>query len=284
MDRSPSGESIDPIAKLRLLESCLAVEKNSQRDEPPPDVPDEQLEAWKESLFRHARTWCRRWAVDLLTENETRIDELDGMIEGLLREERQDMEEAIHDEISSPLFGLSLWLRGIIEGSRSSRGDYEVGELEKLYEHVTDLKNSARRLSHGLQENGPPRNDVSTALKTVIRQAEAPGTVSISLSMPQDPPDLAPDAVHHLKLIAQEALYNALRHAEADEIQVRVREIYDALRLTVTDDGTGFSPAREQGHGIAHMRHRSHLIGGELTIESGHAGTKVTCRCPLPEK
>ena len=77
--------------------------------------------------------------------------------------------------------------------------------------------------------------------------------------------------------VAQEALSNAARHSDARRIDVRLRRRDSGVELEVSDDGSGFAFAEsEQGLGIAGMRERALLIGGELTIESGPGhGTTV---------
>lgn len=278
-------DSLGPIEKLELLESSLSVDEASQRHETASDLETDHLESWKSRLFERARAWCRQWDVDLLTENEAEIDDLYAVIEDILDQERKKMGEAIHDEISSPLFGLSMWLRALVREARSNDGEVDVEELEEVQAQLSNLKEITRQLSHEVHRNTRGHDDdVCTAVKRVVRQAEAPGDVSISLSIPQDSPDLSHRAVHHLKLIAQEALYNALQHAGASEIRLQLKEVYEAVQLTITDDGTGFSPDREQGYGIANMRHRAALIGGEFEIKSGSDGTRVRCRCPLPDE
>jgi signal transduction histidine kinase len=98
------------------------------------------------------------------------------------------------------------------------------------------------------------------------------------------PPEVAGD----LFRIAQEAVINAGRHAEADAISLTLRLAGAELELRVTDDGHGFgdvdplAPA-EPGHlGLAMMRERAEMIGGKLDIETSDRGTRVLVRAPLP--
>ena len=87
--------------------------------------------------------------------------------------------------------------------------------------------------------------------------------------------------------IAQEAVTNAGKHADASNIAVRVHQTPEAVTLEVIDDGRGFgevdpSAQGEPGHiGLASMRERSEMMGGELTVESGDGGTRVCATIPL---
>jgi signal transduction histidine kinase len=79
--------------------------------------------------------------------------------------------------------------------------------------------------------------------------------------------------------IAQEALHNALRHAQAARIEVRLQSGAGGLRLSVSDDGVGFDPAqvRSRHLGLTTMAERARAAGGTLDIESA-PGTGTTVR------
>ena len=86
----------------------------------------------------------------------------------------------------------------------------------------------------------------------------------------------------HLYRIAQEAVQNALRHADATEILIESKGD-ETLLLRVCDDGRGMSNLDpDSGMGLRIMRYRSTLIGGDLRIDTQPgAGTTVTCTVPL---
>jgi signal transduction histidine kinase len=90
--------------------------------------------------------------------------------------------------------------------------------------------------------------------------------------------------------IVQEALTNAVKHAAPARVRVRVRYCGQDLRIEVRDDGAGRAAgsvrdggaAGEQGHGLAGMRERAHLFGGELTAGPGpDGGFTVAARLPI---
>jgi signal transduction histidine kinase len=86
-------------------------------------------------------------------------------------------------------------------------------------------------------------------------------------------------------LIVREAVRNALTHGFPQRVQVVVEIGIGELRAQVTDDGCGFEPSRtgSQGVGVASMRERTALMGGEFFITSQPgAGTCVKVRLPLP--
>ena len=84
--------------------------------------------------------------------------------------------------------------------------------------------------------------------------------------------------------VAQEALHNALRHAGAASVTVRLARSGRQVVLEVADDGHGFVPeAASAGLGLASMRERAAAAGGTLTIQSGPAGTVVRMSVPAPK-
>ena len=85
--------------------------------------------------------------------------------------------------------------------------------------------------------------------------------------------------------IAQESLNNARRHADATLVRVEVRIKSDHLRLAIIDNGRGFdmTATRRGAFGLAGMRERAQLIGGQLEIESRpQGGTSIFVDLPLP--
>ena len=86
--------------------------------------------------------------------------------------------------------------------------------------------------------------------------------------------------------IAQEALTNAARHAQATRVRLSLREEGSCILVDIADDGTGISEARQHAPGalgLLAMRERARLLGGEVSV-SGRpgGGTTVSARIPLP--
>ena len=99
-------------------------------------------------------------------------------------------------------------------------------------------------------------------------------------------PRLRPGVDEEVFKIAQEALHNALRHAAAGRIRVRLEERPEAVALSVDDDGRGFDPAapalRSRSLGLTSMEERAHALGGALRIASAPGeGTTVDLELPL---
>ena len=91
--------------------------------------------------------------------------------------------------------------------------------------------------------------------------------------------------VTHLYRIAQEAVTNAVKHAEADAIRIEVKSGRGTTRLRVSDNGIGIpsNGDRHEGLGLRVMRHRAASIRASLTIRANPSGgTSVTCTLRRP--
>jgi signal transduction histidine kinase len=134
--------------------------------------------------------------------------------------------------------------------------------------------NALRAICNDLR---PPllQQDLTSALKALVTELDARSPAPVHLAL----------AIFR---ITQEALHNAIQHADASEIAVRLTQYPDRLRLTVTDDGRGIvggiEPARfvAQGHyGLAGMRERAAMIGGKLDVQTAaDYGTVVILELP----
>jgi signal transduction histidine kinase len=96
-------------------------------------------------------------------------------------------------------------------------------------------------------------------------------------------PPLAPEQSLHLLRILQEAITNALKHANAAEVRISARLDADgrSVRIAVRDDGRGPDAAGPGGRGIANMRERARRLGGALRVEAAAPGTRVELALPL---
>ena len=116
---------------------------------------------------------------------------------------------------------------------------------------------------------------------------EVLATADIELDFDFDPSGLPPEplaleARHALYLIYKEALHNVVKHARATVVTVRLARAARHLQLTIADDGPGLppGPVASGGHGLANMRQRATVLGGEVLYEND-GGLLVRVRLPL---
>jgi signal transduction histidine kinase len=109
---------------------------------------------------------------------------------------------------------------------------------------------------------------------------------AIELRLGGPVPDLAPAVAAEVLRVAQEALNNALRHADAERIEVRLEDGDGRVVLSVADDGGGFDaaaggPVRGRSLGLTSMEERAAALGGRLAIAS-RPGEGTTVRLEVP--
>jgi signal transduction histidine kinase len=160
--------------------------------------------------------------------------------------------------------------------------------------HFTDLATRSGETVHALRaicnDLRPPllQHDLVSALKALVVELDARSPAPVHIDVAADDLHLPDDVALAIFRITQEALHNAIQHADASEIAVRLTQYPDRLRLTVTDDGRGIAGGVEpvrfvaQGHfGLAGMRERTAMIGGRLDVQTAtDYGTVVILELP----
>jgi two-component system sensor histidine kinase UhpB len=192
--------------------------------------------------------------------------------------ERARVARDLHDEVNQSLTGLLLRLEATREAAPP--------ELEPQLAETKALANQAmRELLSLARQLRPTALDDLGLVAAVAGQIEqlSRGEIEAEFAAEGDFSELGDDAQLVVYRVAQEALANATRHSGAERVTVALRRRQDGgVGLEVADDGRGFAfDESEGGLGIAGMRERALLIGGELTIESRPgAGTTVHLSVP----
>lgn len=220
--------------------------------------------------------------VELLRRASARQRRLMARLVAAHENERRSLSENLHDDTIQVLSTVSLRLDAL----RERVEDEETAiELERLR---TVVRKSVARLRHLVFELRPPQLDQAglvAALRMYLHENASPDGPHYRLvdrleHEPDDPARLI------LYRFAQESLTNVRKHANAERVTVEIAGTADGYSLTVVDDGTGCSPddavRPRPGHlGLAAIRERAELSGGELDIESAPGeGTVVELRLP----
>ena len=210
-------------------------------------------------------------------------------------EERRRLRRDLHDGLGPSLAGIVMGLDVV----RSSLGRGDTARADDLVGTVTGQARAAvddvRRLVNGLR---PPALDdlgLVGALRALLPSAmpgdEDPrggqeygaGAASPTIDITTDGVlGALPAAVEVAAYrIAAEAVTNAVRHAGATSVRVRLASTSDTLTVTVRDDGAGIGPDAVLGVGLGSMRERAAELGGRCTVRSDGHGTEVVAVLPL---
>ena len=194
-----------------------------------------------------------------------------------LEQERARIARDLHDELGSRLTALSV--RAELAGRNGSDDQFRAfaDESRALAERMRDV----------IWAVDPECDSLEALVSRLTEHAEdflSVAGIRLRLELPDTLPTvpLSADARHQLTMVAKEALHNALKHARAAEVRLRVELRGDELRLRVSDDGAGFGEDRPGGRGLANMRRRLEALGGALEIHSRPGeGTRIEAAVPL---
>ncbi len=201
-------------------------------------------------------------------------------------EERYRLSREMHDGVAQTLGYLGLQAERLERLLTEGRTESLRAELTELRQAIAEAYQEVREAIDGLRLSVDEPGGLIKALCAHLEDFERRTGLEIKYTGPEDVGALAPEVTLQLLRIAQEALANVRRHAQARHVQVQLIRVDDHLELTVADDGHGFDPRLPQGRrgiGLSSMRERARSIGGKLTVASNPgAGTRVTVRVPLP--
>jgi two-component system sensor histidine kinase UhpB len=191
--------------------------------------------------------------------------------------ERHRVAQELHDEVGQSLTAMLLQ----VERVARSRGDDGTEALEVLRDSVRASLDDVRRIAQRLRPELLDDLGLASALHALAERVTEQTGLPISTDIDRDLPALSGEAEVVVYRVAQEALTNTLRHAEAERAMLAVHAEGDGVVLRVRDDGEGINGARP-GAGIAGMRERALLVGGKLSVRTaGAGGTEV--RLTIPE-
>jgi signal transduction histidine kinase len=250
-------------------------------------------------LYIVPRWWELRWlqvssgialaagAAGLLVLSERRklrrrlqLLELQQALEG----ERRRIARDLHDDLGSRLTEI------VLLGELAKRGEQSPGVLQA---QLSGLTRKVRELVTAMQEvvwTINPKNDSLGSLATYLGDHTERFLGSAQLSCRLDVAETLPDLPltanlrHNLLLAFKEALNNAVRHAGATKVRLRIWLADSRLNVAVEDNGCGFDPgkAARQGNGLPNMRNRMDSLGGDMAINSERGkGTTVTFVVPV---
>jgi signal transduction histidine kinase len=193
-------------------------------------------------------------------------------------EERNRLARDLHDSLVQKLFGVVLAAKSastLIE--RDAAG--ARGQVDRLGELAQDAIVELRSLVFQLRPAAIESEGLAEALRKHVEVLRRVHGTELALEL-SGTPRLRPRVDDEVFRIVQEALHNALRHAGAARIEVRLDEHGEALRLAVSDEGAGFDPdgagVRSRRLGLTSMEERARELGARLEIESAPgAGTTV---------
>lgn len=205
-------------------------------------------------------------------EQEQRITAMRSMLEGA-EQERQRVAGELHD-------GVGI----LLSAARMRVGTDAPGSREKAGTLLEEAAGEVRRISHALMPGSLMKLGLPEALRELADGLNGPGNMHVAVHAHGFRERLTAEQETGLYRIAQEALNNALKHAQATHITIEISvEDGSRVHLAISDDGRGFvADPVQNGHGLENIRTRAALLGGTSAVRSSaDKGTTWEIEVPI---
>ncbi len=221
--------------------------------------------------------------LDGLATDRARLRDLASRVIRAGDEERSHIARELHDSTAQSLAALLLELSLVMREAHDAEG---TQRLERIRRIAADVLDEVRMLAHTVHPRVLDDLGLGAALQHLSRESEARASVRVEVVVEDSAAEIGREVSSVLYRVAQEALNNAVKHANATTVLLRAGVNAHVARLEVSDDGVGFRPedaeSRRPGMGLFTMRERMALVDGTLEVESAPGrGTRVIARVPL---
>jgi PAS domain S-box-containing protein len=229
----------------------------------------------------------RMQAEDVLRSANQTLRTLSRQLLQVQEEDRRTIARDLHDEIGQSLTAIKL---NVERAQRTSDRAARERIMKDCIQITDSVLNQVRNLSLDLHPSILDDLGLSYALKWYAdRQAERAG-LKVEVAADPSEPRLPQDVEIACFRIAQEALTNVVRHAQASRASITLKRLATRVELRIQDDGIGFDARTVQSSmdggtniGLTGMRERARLVGGEVHVKSApQKGTEITAIVPLP--
>ena len=201
-------------------------------------------------------------------------------------EEKARLARELHDELGANLTVITMDIAVVADKLTHSNPEL-ANRLQRAISTIKATVNLKRRIIENLRPSMLDNMGLSTALREHAQEFEKISGLRVNTNICEDFDSVNPACAIALFRIAQEALTNVAKYAQAKQVWVSLQAKGDGLSLQIVDDGIGIAPDalnKPKSHGLSGMRERILLLGGGLTVRrvlNGRGGTSVEAYLPL---
>jgi GAF domain-containing protein/HAMP domain-containing protein len=199
-------------------------------------------------------------------------------------EERQRLARELHDSVTQSLYGVTLYAEAAARLLRADKTQVAAEHLREVRQTAQEALREMRLLIFELRPPVLEQEGLVAALEVRLEAVEGRSGLGTEFHV-EGAIHLEPDVEEGLYRIAQEALNNALKHAQAHIVKVQLCQDHRRVMLEVADDGIGFDPAsakEQSGLGLSGMEERAAALGARMAVESWpKEGTSVKVEVDL---
>lgn len=198
----------------------------------------------------------------------------------VVSQERQRIARDLHDTVSQELFAASMIVSGLRQSKLDATGMQQ--ELKGVEGILNTAQNDLRILLLHLRPRELEGRDLVSALQTLLAEVEEKSLIKTRLEVSVD--QLSQEIENHCYRIVQEFISNTLRHAQANNLEVYLKQTAGQLQLKMVDDGCGFNQDedKEFHYGLANMEERVEDMAGRMTLRTApYQGVAIDIRIPI---
>lgn len=184
-------------------------------------------------------------------------------------EERRRLAREMHDGVAQDIAGLGYLVDALASTATTPQQTERIGVLR---DRITAVVAEIRRSLVNLRTSVGASESLGAAIGSIARNLTEVSGVPIHVTLDETTDRLRPEVEAELFRITQEAMNNAIKHAQASAIEVNCQVRPPYARITVSDDGRGMQAPRTGSHGLEIMRERALLIKGKLTMHDLEEG------------
>jgi len=221
-----------------------------------------------------------------LQASNTQISELFGRLIAAQETERTRIARDLHDDVSQRVAGLSIMISRLRRrfGGQPDESDVML-ELASMQRNTTALADEIRNVSRDLHPSLLQHTGLDSALSVFCAQFQTLQAIAVTYSGETDLGPVEAETALCLYRIAQEALHNVAKHADARHVGVTLSRTANGVQLSIADDGKGFdfmaTRGKGPGLGLVSMDERVRLLQGRVHIDSQpRGGTRVLVEIP----
>jgi len=221
----------------------------------------------------------------LIAESEARLRQLSSVLLETQETERRTLSRVLHDELGQLVTAIRLDL-GSLEKEALNPQSNQL--LQRIIEEADTLLSSLHKIASKARPSVLDDLGLRDAVDSFISEYEQRTDVTVDSQLLFDQESIPAKIGENAYRIVVEALSNAARHAQVDEVRLTIKNVGEKLRISVRDSGTGFNMAdlgSSTRLGILGMRERAELLNGTFRlITRPGQGTQILVELPLADQ
>jgi signal transduction histidine kinase len=197
-----------------------------------------------------------------------------------LLEERERIAMELHDGVIQSLYGIGMQV-----DLMRHRNEQVVTtqDLDSIVDNLNNVIEDIRRFIGNLR-TGRQQMTIRECFHYMKDRLHPPEDIEFTINAPASYAPFSPAVFESICLIANEAMSNAIRHAEAERIRIDIEQNKSRFHIEISDNGCGFDPeaaTEGMGLGLHNMQQRARLFGGEVIIDT-KLGQGTTLQINIP--